>query len=242
MVSEIKTTPIIEKVASAIYKTTVQQAYEEIDNMKFDCKDMVKVYSNVLKESPTGISIITFAYMDEVILRLLRLIIGDQKEDIIAQSFGFGGPLDSFSSRAKISYLFGFIRIETLNNLDQFRRIRNAFAHKPFDLSFRSLSIKDRVGNIDVDVERLIKEIRKNEDIRSTTISYSKLNLLQMFLVKSALTTGFLISEMMALPVARRFRVSPHHFLTDYDDLPGPLRNVRSAVAECLLDILKKRS
>ena len=134
MASREQSNPILDRVARAIYESNVDQAFGAIEKVKFDSKDMVDVYKNVKSETDTGISIITAAYMDDVLNRLFRLHMDNIESNVVDDLFNVNGPLDSFSSRIRTAYAFGLIREETYNNLDHFRKIRNSFAHKPFGL------------------------------------------------------------------------------------------------------------
>lgn len=54
------------------------------------------------------------------------------------------GPLATFSARINLCYVMGLISPAIWADLHQFRKIGNAFAHGPMDLTFDDQSVADR--------------------------------------------------------------------------------------------------
>lgn len=97
-------------------------------------------------ESDRGAAVLAGGFVDNYLAGYLRSKVVDQKvaEDLF-QSFG---PLSTFSQRIAIARAFGFISEVEYDNLTLIRKIRNLFAHHPFDTSFGTQAIASFAGNL----------------------------------------------------------------------------------------------
>jgi DNA-binding MltR family transcriptional regulator len=98
-------------------------------------------------ESDRGLVLILTAWIDDSLGEFLRtrLIKDDAVTDRL---FAFDKPLGTFSSRIAMAYAIGFISKSLYADLNQFREIRNAFAHFREPISFETQQIRDRCGAI----------------------------------------------------------------------------------------------
>jgi Mannitol repressor len=96
------------------------------------------------KESDRGVALIGAAYLDDILLKLLQAHLIEAASSKEFKEFFSGlGLLSGFSSRIKAAYLLGLIGEKVYRDLEYVRKIRNQFAHNPWDLSFDDQQIKD---------------------------------------------------------------------------------------------------
>jgi DNA-binding MltR family transcriptional regulator len=70
-------------------------------------------------------------------------------QNAIDRVFGLNGPLNTFSSRILIAYHLGWINNEQRGRLNAFRSIRNAFAHRAFEISITDPEIRGHLAVLD---------------------------------------------------------------------------------------------
>ena len=80
-------------------------------------------------QSDRGAVIIAAAWLDDMLLHLLKSTLKDHKASW-TKLFGTGGPLESFSNRIDLATLLGIISTEVRSDLHIIREIRNEFAHQ----------------------------------------------------------------------------------------------------------------
>ena len=115
-------------------------------------------------ETDRSIVIVAGALLDEALKELLKakLLPSQKKERCVLT--GSNSPIGSFSARIDLCYQLGLISKLLQRDLHIIRKLRNDFAHNPFDLSFNSSSVKSRIKELDVvsnDKERILED-RKN--------------------------------------------------------------------------------
>ncbi|MBD9551580.1 DUF4145 domain-containing protein [Pantoea sp. PNT01] len=105
--------------------------------------DMVTMFH---QESDRGAAVLAGSYVENLLGSYLVYCMEDKslKEKV----FSSNGPLSSFSQRIEIAQAFGHIDKKTANKLDLIRKIRNHFAHHPFDASFEDSPVKDWANNL----------------------------------------------------------------------------------------------
>ena len=231
--------PLVERVAKALFQQALNRARLQAGDLKFDLSDAIPVFKKLVKETDTGIAIISAAYIDECLKALLGLHVDTSSRQIFNKIFDFSGPLGTFSSRIDLAFGFNFISKQTHQRINSIKNIRNEFAHNPFGVSFNTTEIKDKILSIDLDHKRFIDEIRKGEDIRRVTKQPSRMTMKETFLTKSALSLGFMASEIIAFPIAKQNQVPASAILADYDNLPDNLKEIRRNTAECVLETFR---
>ena len=112
--------------------------------MDMDYLDLVK-YNELVKhfhEEPDRSAAIVLASFVEVCLErfLSSFMINDPNVQQFFKNYGF---LSSFSACIDCGYAFGFIDIQTKQDLTYIRKIRNHFAHHPDVTSFASSPVSD---------------------------------------------------------------------------------------------------
>jgi DNA-binding MltR family transcriptional regulator len=120
----------------------VQQLSKEFEN-----------YGDILellqKESHRGGVLVAGTMLDEYLYKLLKtFMINDAKKVKDLLEGGTNAPLGSFSSRILMSYCLGLISEDEYHDLDTIRKIRNVFAHRLLDASFKDEGVKQLCRNL----------------------------------------------------------------------------------------------
>jgi DNA-binding MltR family transcriptional regulator len=95
------------------------------------------------KESDRGAAILAGSFIEHYLGIYLRSRTVNEK--IAEKLFGAMGPLATFSQRIAVAYAFGLIEKWHFDDLERIRKIRNYFAHHPFDGSFEAEDVKRSV-------------------------------------------------------------------------------------------------
>lgn len=98
------------------------------------------------EESDRGAGVLAAGFVDEYLSVYLRWKMVNKK--IGEELFAPLGPLSSFSQKIACAYAFGFIPKQYFDDLSAIRRIRNHFAHHPFDSSFGVKVVADSVAKL----------------------------------------------------------------------------------------------
>lgn len=105
--------------------------------------DMVDVFH---QESDRGAAVLAGSYVENLLGSYLIHCMEDKS--VKDKIFSSNGPLSSFSQRIEVAQAFGYIDKKTASRLDLIRKIRNHFAHHPFDASFDHSPVKDWANNL----------------------------------------------------------------------------------------------
>lgn len=92
-------------------------------------------------ESDRGAAVLAGSYVENVIGKFLGHKMKDKS--VANELFDSNGPLSTFSQRILIAHAFGFLSSSTCASLNYIKKIRNHFAHHPFDASFDLSPVKD---------------------------------------------------------------------------------------------------
>jgi len=97
-------------------------------------------------ESDRGAALLASSHLENMLVQLLRKkLIGTKKEQ--KSIFDYSGPLGTFSSLNMMCRALGLLTMETCNNIDIVRNIRNKFGHSPFNISFESSQVSSLMSN-----------------------------------------------------------------------------------------------
>ncbi len=113
--------------------------------------DLHKFWRTLKDESNRGVVLISTELIHSYLTKLFenRLILNSKlKKDIIENSMA---PLYTFSSKIKMAYSLGLIDKTNYENLECVRQIRNKFAHRIFDASFKDEEIIKWCKKIKID-------------------------------------------------------------------------------------------
>jgi DNA-binding MltR family transcriptional regulator len=122
-------------------------------------------------DGPRGVAMIAAAIVDDVLLGAVKYRMVPLTEGEESELFGVDRPLSSFSSRIKLGYALGIFGKNTRHDLDNLRKIRNAFAHARRAISFETPEIaalceafhvvKDIIDYQDLEHKRLFVGVSK---------------------------------------------------------------------------------
>ena len=111
-------------------------------------KEELRTARNLLiNERPRAAAVMAAAWVDDGLRALLRAYLGRESklaEAVLAEN----GPLGTFSTRIKISFLLGLIGEPFRRDLDAIRRVRNDFAHVRTRVSFETEWIRRLVTSL----------------------------------------------------------------------------------------------
>jgi hypothetical protein len=123
----------LEAAAKAMHDYQVGAARKAIDDTEFDSSEMPAIFRRLHRESETSQVLVVSSYLEDRFVSLLVNQMADmQSEDAKGKVFGNNGPLATFGSRITLSYHLGWIKKDTVDRLNNFRKIRNIFAHQAF--------------------------------------------------------------------------------------------------------------
>ncbi|PNH95079.1 hypothetical protein [Vibrio diazotrophicus] len=97
----------------------------------------------LIQESDRGCALMAVAYIDELLIGLLKSHFVDD-DTVSKRVLGSGGSLDSFASRVDMAYLLGLLPKNVVNDLNILRKIRNDFAHVSKPMSFEDDGLRSR--------------------------------------------------------------------------------------------------
>ena len=100
------------------------------------------------RENDRGAVLVSAALLDSKLEGLIKekLLPSSEKNDPMFS--GGNAPLSTFSAKIEFSFRLGLIRNETRKALNDFRRLRNDFAHGYNAVNFDEPQIKNRINSI----------------------------------------------------------------------------------------------
>ncbi|WP_145409258.1 transcriptional regulator [Paenibacillus xylanexedens] len=108
---------------------------------------VMRFRKELTKETDRGCALMTAAFLDESLKRLLEANTVDDKKTFENLCIGTGG-MATFSAKIEFCYLLGLISAETRRLLNIIRKIRNEFAHSMEILSFDTEDISNRCRSL----------------------------------------------------------------------------------------------
>lgn len=99
-------------------------------------------------ESDRGCALIAAAYLDDLLLALLRKALVDDRK-AFEELVGANRPLGSFSSRITVANCLGLLSPQVHRDLNRVRRIRNGLAHCRAPVSFEDQSVSDLCSQLE---------------------------------------------------------------------------------------------
>jgi len=92
-------------------------------------EDVSRLVEDLERESDRGAALVGAAFLDDVLDVLLRSAFVNEPE-AVNKLMGMGRPLESFGSRAHLSYCMGLLGADVYADINLVREIRNDFAHR----------------------------------------------------------------------------------------------------------------
>lgn len=115
------------------------------------------------KETDRSVVIVASALLDEALKESATALLLPARKSEWCLLSGGNSPLSTFSSRINFCYQLGLISYVLQRDLHIIRKLRNDFAHNPFELSFNDHSVKNRVSEL----EKIANYSAKNPQARS---------------------------------------------------------------------------
>ncbi|MEM7803283.1 MAG: DUF4145 domain-containing protein [Pseudomonadota bacterium] len=107
-----------------------------------------RLHRELDRETDRSVAIIAAALVDSALQDLVQgFLIPSKKQDRCILS-GYDSPLGTFSAKIDAALQFGLISADLHRDLHLLRKIRNDFAHDPFELTFESAAVSSRVREL----------------------------------------------------------------------------------------------
>jgi len=108
--------------------------------------DLNKMIAAFKSESDRGAAVLAGGHVDNGLAMYLKWRV--RNKEVSGEVFGGFGPLSSFHQRIVCAYAFGFIEKSDYEDLMLIKDIRNHFAHHPFDTTFSTDYVGERVKKL----------------------------------------------------------------------------------------------
>lgn len=241
--SESKDKPhetMVETVAKALYDHQVSEAKRQVDEFDFDANDMEDLFIRLVNESETAQILIFFSYLDDRMKAIIsaKLIHIENSADE-ERLFGLNGPLSTFNTRTLMAFHLGWLSPKQKKMLDALRRIRNAFGHKAFKISFEDQEIVDLWARIDINTTNIFENVIP-ELGDFPVYGIKELPASRERLCRFAVLANRTFEELIVLPVARSLKVNPNDICKDFDDRPELLIRLSKASARAVLRSIQR--
>lgn len=140
-----------------------------------------------------------------IILQSLNSVDGKSDENNLFSNLG---PLSSLHGRILVCHHLGWISADQKNKLDAFRKLRNKFAHRAFEVSLGDEDISKLIKSIEYPIENSV-DMTAQSISEYRLPSFSELTENQRFLCQIAKLGHQTIWELIVLPRAQRHHIDP---------------------------------
>ena len=114
--------------------------------LKYDipglAEDTKRFVEDIQEETDRGVALSGTAFLDDVIIALLRAAFVDNPMSV-EKVLEYPGPINSLAARADLAYCLGLLGNNMYADLKIIRKIRNEFAHSHVPISFDKPYIKE---------------------------------------------------------------------------------------------------
>jgi DNA-binding MltR family transcriptional regulator len=237
---------VLDAAVEAMLAHLVADARKAIDQTKFDSSAMPAIFRSLHHESETSQVLVVASYLeDRITSLLLHQMVDVSSESSREKLFGSNGPLSTFGSRIILSYQLGWLSKTVVDRLNNFRKIRNIFAHNAFRVSYQDptirnlfLSLIEPLHVFDSTAVNAAKAIDKNNAVkRISEASEEQRNLCSM-----ALLAGSVFRDLLVLPFAKASRLDPRNVGGGFNDAPEVVKELQRNVVRSALEILASSS
>lgn len=233
---------MIDRAAQALYESVVRQAADALNRIEFECDDLTKLLERLVNETETAQVLIFAGFLEDKFTTLFKLRLRHlTSQSVEDEIFGSNGPLGSFGNRINLAYQLGWLTAKQKSRLDSFRKIRNAYAHDAYKVSFKDQRIAALLRNMDLEplgfVERLRSMFAKEDGI-DNFLPIEEINEKLYLCLNFGLLASKTFEEMLLLPTALEFRVDPGSLMNGWEKLPKPIQKVHLNFSRALLTLL----
>lgn len=128
------------------YKTFINELNEGNKYLKYE--EVLRDEKELEGSSDRGIVLICCSIIEELLKELIQDFLIDDKKS--RELFSGNGPLANAKNRVDMAYYLGLISENTRQNIVIMQRIRNKFAHRILDVSFKSNDIINQVDSLQI--------------------------------------------------------------------------------------------
>lgn len=230
----------LEAAAKAMHDYQVNMARKAIEDTDFDSSEMPVIFRRLHGETETSQVLVVSSYLEDRFVSLLsNQMLDMHSEDAKDRVFGNNGPLGTFSSRITMSYHLGWLKKDTLDRLNNFRKIRNIFAHQAFSVSYTDRRVRSLFAPLIkrlkfFDGSAVVAAIEASDGAslrRIVDATESRRNLCSL-----ALLVGDVCRDLLVLPEALRYQVGPGAICGSFDDGPKVLNALTKNMIRCVLE------
>ena len=231
----------LRKDRVAYYSDAVKRGFakmvsDRIDFAEFNTDDLPGLFRKLKSEGETAQVLVLSSLLEDKLSDLIqRQLPNLQTKSDREEVFSGTGPLSTFSNRLKMCYFLGWLSQPTYSRLNSFRRIRNAFAHGAYRVSFEDAEVSKHFpplfDGLQPYVDRLLPMVWEDPNYANLR-HIADLTLQERVLCALAVLVGTALQEMLLLPVARHYGVNPKDVQGDKSpkNLYDALGNMLSAL------------
>lgn len=210
-----------------------RQLREGISKTEFDTGDFAPFFEGLETESERALAIVSFSYIDEKLKLLMQLAMNPKVTGGLDSLFENFGPLSTASARIKVAASLYWLSPRTYTDLELLRKIRNAFAHRPFISGFSDKHVSGLVTSlspVEVVMRAAVPEVFPAD---------GKLPLRIAFHVRAVMTCYQMISEVLCAPQAIRRGLPPLEVLRGgFHELPDSVASLSRTATRLALELV----
>ncbi|MEI9421501.1 hypothetical protein O7A70_10015 [Mesorhizobium sp. Cs1299R1N1] len=232
----------LDAAVKAMYDHQVGVAKTAVDQTKFDSSAMPNIFRRLHTESETSQVLVVSSYIEDRVTNLFQNQLIDLGSEAAKERiFGSNGPLGTFGGRITMAYHLGWLTKGTVDRLNNFRKVRNIFAHRAFSASYSDQRVRDLfvplVKALDLfDTTSVVAAIEV--DNRQGVRRIAEATEPERYLCSLALLSGDVFRELLVMPEAVRHRVSPRDIASNFDAQPQVLAELLRNMIRSALEIL----
>lgn len=233
------------RVAEAIYRTSLDQATQEINKKTLVLSDVENAFLEAYEANDRACAIIIFALADQLLIDIFSCHLIKPSKEFHSKILGDNGILPTASSRITMTYALAWITPNTYHDLNLMRKIRNRFAHEMKAKTFSDHAMSGLLSSFKVSSRvtliNILALVFDNQNERKEKHNY----LLEEYHKKGkfffCLNSAFMIEDMvlqaLVSPIALSMRVHPHDIISTWHD-DGILKEIRMTFSKAITDVL----
>lgn len=234
---QTKETPLLDRVAEAIYRVQVENAAALVAQYDFQLDRLQRVFNVIPSESDRSLAVLVFALAEDLMLCGLEFNMKANCPKGWETATSGNGVLATASDRISILELLAWITPAVASQLRLMKNIRNHFAHHADVNGFADQKIAGWVSSMEPSEKPIIDLIP--EDRRGEMPPHSPR---EQFVIRATVAIISLVTDIAVLPAASAFKVLPRDVIGggDFDKLPDPLKQLRRVAADVALTCMPR--
>lgn len=224
----------VEAFARLLFEGAGAVLHQQVSKITVDVLEYETFFLGLGDESDRALAVITFSFIDEKLRELMIRQLNPAVPGGPDKLFDPLGPLGTASARLKLALALGWIMRHTYDGLNQLRKIRNEFAHRPFLVGFHDQQIQGYFAAPSAVEERLWMG---KPDLLQDRASLTPRTI---FHIRAALSCQFMMVELLVAPLAIRLGLPPFGSLLDGKPPPEPLKQLFTASSRVILSLARR--